>query len=427
MAATRRDLLKLGLLGAAAPAVGLPLLGRRARAAGSPADRRFLFIFCEGGWDPAWGFAPLFDSTRVDMPARAAAAEVNGIPFVDLEDAPSMRAFYEQYGDQTVLINGIDIPAVAHPTCERILMTNSASPGGDDWAAILAAKAASRPLVPHLLVSGPEFANRYASSVVRVGNNGQLGALLDRSALGQSDLPVNLLSDAALRLADARSVERARPWAESAPAGRAAAIGELAYAGESAFSALAEFAPLLTPSAGSGLQSQVIVPLRALATGLSRTAMVAYKAWEQVFNGWDTHESIELQANHFEELFATLSFILDGSWAEEMGVDATVLDNLTIVVLSEMGRFPTLNTTGGKDHWNFTSALLIGAGVAGGRAIGGYDDALKGRDVDLASGDVRDGATPMHSGHLGATLLALGDVDPAEFVVDASPITAALA
>jgi uncharacterized protein (DUF1501 family) len=92
-----------------------------------------------------------------------------------------------------------------------------------------------------------------------------------------------------------------------------------------------------------------------------------------------------------------------------------------------MGRFPTLNTTGGKDHWNFTSALLIGAGVAGGRAIGGYDDALKGRDVDLASGDVRDGATPMHSGHLGATLLALGDVDPAEFVVDASPITAALA
>lgn len=427
MGASRRRLLQLGLAGAMAPTLALPLLGGRARAEGSASDRRFLFIFCQGGWDPAWAFAPLFDTDRVDMPEAAAPAEVNGIPFVDVEAAPSVRAFFERYGDQTALINGVEIQAVAHSTCERIAMTNSAAPGGDDWAAILAAHAAVPPLIPHLHVSGPAFGNRYSSSIVRVGTSGQLATLLDRSALAASDLPIGGLSDAALRLADARSVERAQRWSATAPAGRAALLGKAALASEQSLSELVGLSPLLEQGAGVALADQLALPLQALAAGISRTAMLSYKSWQQVFNGWDTHEAIDLQANHFEELFAALITILDGSWAGEADTGAAPLDNLTIVVLSEMGRFPRLNLTGGKDHWTFTSALLIGAGVAGGQAIGAYDSELLSRPVDLASGALHEGGTSLLAGHLGATLLALGDVDPAEFVAGAGPIQAAIA
>ncbi|MCP4917701.1 MAG: hypothetical protein GY913_12320 [Proteobacteria bacterium] len=65
--------------------------------------------------------------------------------------------------------------------------------------------------------------------------------------------------------------------------------------------------------------------------------------------------------------------------------------------------------------------MLVGSGLDGGRSIGGYGERVSGELVDLTSGDVGD--TLLTARHLGATLLALGDVDPKEL----SPITGVLA
>lgn len=91
-----------------------------------------------------------------------------------------------------------------------------------------------------------------------------------------------------------------------------------------------------------------------------------------------------------------------------------------------MGRHPRLNSLGGKDHWTFTSALLFGAGVAGGRVVGAYDDTLLGEPIDPATGDPSPVGVSLTPDHLGATLLALGDVDPAAWSA-ADPISALLA
>jgi hypothetical protein len=93
-----------------------------------------------------------------------------------------------------------------------------------------------------------------------------------------------------------------------------------------------------------------------------------------------------------------------------------------VVVLSEMGRHPQENLQAGKDHWTFTSAMLVGPGVAGGRVYGGFDDYAMGRPVDLASGQPHDGGEALTGAHLGATLLALGDVDPAPHTDGAGPV-----
>jgi hypothetical protein len=81
----------------------------------------------------------------------------------------------------------------------------------------------------------------------------------------------------------------------------------------------------------------------------------------------------------------------------------------------------------GKDHWTYTSAMLIGSGVAGGQAIGDYDEYLLGEAVDLRDGGVSDSGVDLLPGHIGATLLALGDVDPGEYIEGAEVIEAALA
>jgi hypothetical protein len=85
-----------------------------------------------------------------------------------------------------------------------------------------------------------------------------------------------------------------------------------------------------------------------------------------------------------------------------------------------------LNSWGGKDHWTFTSAMLLGAGVAGGQVIGGLDFDAAGRAIDMASGGLSDSGTDLLPGHLGATLMALGGHDPANLVLGYDPILAAL-
>ena len=88
-----------------------------------------------------------------------------------------------------------------------------------------------------------------------------------------------------------------------------------------------------------------------------------------------------------------------------------------VVVYSEMNRTPNLNADLGKDHWPVTSALLVGPGIAGGRTIGGMNALYYGEKLDYASGDVATkGGTEINAGNFGATLLALADIDPGDWL-----------
>jgi uncharacterized protein (DUF1501 family) len=417
-ALTRRNLLKL------APA-GL-VLPRIARAS-SGSQRRFLFIFAEGGWDTTYAFTPKFDSTSIDMPADAQPAEIGGIPFVEHPDIPAMRSFLSAYSAQTCIINGVEIRAVAHDICQRLALTNSSVQGVDDWGAILAGHAASSPIAPFLHISGPSFSAQHASAVVRVGTNGQLAALLDGSALSASTQAVTAPGSAAEALEDARAIARAAVWQERVGQGRGATIAAAAAGLESRMAEFASYASSLSTTTSLDLIDQLAVPLSFLSSGASRCAMVSYKSWDGVFNGWDTHEENTLQAPHFEELFTALQVTMDTLSASPGLHGGTLADEITIVVLSEMGRTPRLNSVAGKDHWTYTSAMLIGSGVAGGQAIGDYDEYLLGEAVDLRDGGVSDSGVDLLPGHIGATLLALGDVDPGEYIEGAEVIEAALA
>jgi hypothetical protein len=56
----------------------------------------------------------------------------------------------------------------------------------------------------------------------------------------------------------------------------------------------------------------------------------------------------------------------------------SLLDETLVLSLSEMGRAPVINGSGGKDHWPYTSALLVGGGLSGGRVLGGTDESQVG-------------------------------------------------
>ena len=136
-------------------------------------------------------------------------------------------------------------------------------------------------------------------------------------------------------------------------------------------------------------------------------------------DGWDSHHrNDERQSPLWESLFAGLLGLQHRLEATPGTTAPTLAGETVVVVISELGRTPGLNAQNGKDHWPYTSALLVGDGIAGGRAVGGWDrnwygQSHEGQEVSVES--------------LGATLLALADLDPRACGSDAQPIHAVMA
>ena len=130
------------------------------------------------------------------------------------------------------------------------------------------------------------------------------------------------------------------------------------------------------------------------------------------------------QSDHFQTLFVDLDAIMENLANTSGPAGGSLLDEVTVVVMSEMGRAPSLNAVGGKDHWTFTSAMLMGAGVRGGAVAGGYASGLVGAPTDLFSGAVHAEGTRLTSAHLGATLIAIAGLDPGILVPNGAPIPA---
>lgn len=103
-------------------------------------------------------------------------------------------------------------------------------------------------------------------------------------------------------------------------------------------------------------------------------------------SGWDTHE------RNFGILKEVLLPVYDHTFNGLMtDLDATgLLEETLVVVMSDMGRTPTINEKGGRDHWSFCySVLFAGAGIQGGTLYGKSDDrAAYVKDKSVSPADI---------------------------------------
>ena len=413
---SRRRLLSLGP--AALAAAALP-----SAHAASSSERRFLFVYAQGGWDPTRVFAPEFANPNVDMESTATTATAGGLVYVESPERPSVRTFLQDNAHRTAFLNGFEVRSITHTRCEQMLFTGRGSSDGEDWAAILAATSSMPLSVPSLVLSGPSFTSTLSSSVVRNGRSQQLEDLLDGAALSMSDQKPALLTDQAAASVDAYLAGRTQDLAAAETGhsarylrGYADAQDELA---ELQAMGLDLEPPADLPMDCAGVYDQLSLAINALASGATRCATVQYSGMCGV--SFDDHTNIDQHGMHWEGLFGHLAWALQQMDVTPGPAGGSLADETVVVVLSEMGRHPQVNTLGGKDHWTFTSAMLVGSGVAGGRVVGAYDDYFMGRSVDPSTGDATDSGVALTPAHLGATLMALGDVDPGDWV-DADPI-----
>ncbi|MEQ1501376.1 MAG: DUF1501 domain-containing protein [Myxococcota bacterium] len=412
---SRRLLMKTMVTGLAGLTAGA---GPTALAAAGR-SRRVIFVFANGGWDPLAVFAPIFGSPYVDANDGERATS-GGLSYVDHPERPSVRAFFERWHASTAIVNGISVPSLSHEVCTRLVWTGQSGEGRPDWPSTVGAAAAGRYTLPGLVLSGPSFPDRYGVYSARAGANGQLADLIDGSILYVRDvadtpLPVplrGLVSDA---------VEaRAAAFAATDPS--ADAVADAYTLALDRARGLTDAPDPLDLRSAIDFASSTALAVDALDRGISRAVTL------EADGVWDSHSANDAtQSFQFEGLFAGLLALLDQLAATPSGA-GTLLDDTAVVVLSEMGRTPLRNSAEGRDHWPYTSAMLVGGGVRGDQVVSGFDDRYFPLGYDAATGATAAGGEPLATEHLGATLLALCDIDPAEHLpTEISPIAAVLA
>ncbi len=383
----------LGL--SALAALGLGLGSRRARASGLD---RLLVLWNAGGWDPTFVFDP-HEGDGVTGDESATVATAGGVTFADAETRPSVRRFFQRYGDRAVVVNGLSVGSISHEGCTRLLLTGARDEGAPDLATALASATGSALTLPHVVLSGPRYPGALGDAMV------PLNATLSGIAAGT--LPEGASPDAQResRLRIYLSDEAARLGTGRAPL--AGALGGLERLPDLE-RAVAELDIPEDPTDASRLA----LASRLLASGLCRSLTVQVGLPNQCT--WDSHyENADNQDRAFENLFDQLVTLLDQLEASDDG-GGSLLDRTLVMVLSEMGRSPVLNAAEGKDHWPFTSALLVGGGLSGGRTIGGTDGSGVGQRVDLATGEVYEGGERLTPASLAAGVLGLFEVDSGE-------------
>lgn len=423
----RRQLLSLAAAGVVLPS-GL-WSPRAAHARPTTPERKFLFIYAYGGWDTTKVFTPKFDAAYIDMEDDAELAEANGISFVDHADRPSVRTFFETYGDRTAVVNGMEVRSVTHERCQRLAFTGGSESDGDDWPVSIASNTELYYPVPHLVLAGPAFTGRNAANVVRAGEVGQITELLDGSALSLSDTVFTAPDPTAAKLEDEFLKSRLLRFQELADRGAPRRLGGLYHDAIQNLETLVAVGSEVNlnpePSGCSrDTAADAACAFNAFEIELARCALAKHMGWCSM--SWDTHaNNDQYQTVHFEELFGYLNEIMADLDQRTGASGAPLKDEVTICVFSEMGRHPQ-DVGGGRGHWTFTSFMLIGAGVKGGQVIGEVDDNFAGRSVDLPSGQVSDTGVGLLPGHMGATLMQLAGVDYAELLPTYEPIWAAV-
>jgi len=422
---TRRQLLAAAPLGLRGLGLGAGMLGLSPRTAHAldGSGQKYVFVVNYGGWDPTRVFAAEFANPFVDMERNAGLASIGDLSFVDHDNRPAVRAFFETWGSRSLIFNGVLVQSIAHENCLRIMMTGSTAADRSDWGAILGGVQAPSFALPQVVIGGPSFPGEFGTFVTRTGTGGQLQSLLDGTLLDWSDVPVDT-PDLRVQSRIDRYVA-ARIEAElgrTASGGNTSAMLDAMARGHSRAMDLEELAQIVDWGDVASFSGQAGLAAELLSRGISRVATLGFSG-----QGWDTHaDNDTIQSANFQALFSGLTGLMDTLKSLPGETTESLVDETVVVVVSEMGRTPQLNSTDGKDHWPYTSTLVVGPGIAGGRVIGGYDSYYYGLPIDPQSGDTSESGVLLTSEVVGATLLAAADVDPEEFTPGVAAIEAAI-
>ncbi|MCG8414585.1 MAG: DUF1501 domain-containing protein [Pseudomonadales bacterium] len=347
-------------------------------AFGATADRFLITISATGGWDPTSLIDPKGDAPRADGLGpinNYSASEIKSAgnlmyaPYSNQVEAPSIESaghydnFFEKHHERLLVINGIDTQTNGHDSGRRFVWSGKLEEGYPTVAALAAAPFADQPMA-FISNGGYDFTASIVAPV-RTASAATFNQLAFPNSQFPADpelLEVGFFTETQYSLVQqAREARLTRQRITESLPKRQKQMDQLQTVKNTdvELQSLLEFLP---EEVSSGLAGQGEVAVAAFASGLAVSANLS-------LSGFDTHGDHDL--DHTPTMTELLEGI-DTLWdqIEAQGLE----DKVTVVIGSDFGRTPFYNQGDGKDHWNITSVMAMGAGITGNRVIGATDE-----------------------------------------------------
>ena len=364
----RRDFLKLcGLAGLGLALPFRPAWARAELAGDTPYEGPYYVVFnASGGWDTTYLMDPKGTGGINRLYAEGDILTRGAHRYAPIRKHAAgglcNEDFYTEFGDELLVINGLDYSVNNHSPGARYKATGKLdSLAYPTFAALVAAcRGPACPLA--FLTFGNYSATGNLVAMARVPYLPSLRKIAladmveanprkpyhDRFALDRIE--------AALRAEHEALGQQPRlPRAER---------GEnMLYAGQANSKSLervVQYIPSSIPR--ERLAQQAEIALASFKAGVCVSANLS-------IGQFDSHAN-----NDRDQMKLIPEFLAGIAYMVRRAGELKIREQLVVVVQSEMGRTPNYNTGNGKDHWSIGSVMVLGRGIKGNRVVGATDD-----------------------------------------------------
>ena len=354
-----------------------------------------LHVHASGGWDTTMVFDNKIGKSTITMePGASSATGAANIKYIDHADRPAVKTFFDTHGSYAAIVNGINVGGLNRKHALKLMM--GAVPANrfryTDWLSFYTFSTNPVMPLPHLVIDAPWMPGDYSSiasllpsSLIDTFANGVNGNL---DATAESSL-TTFRGAAFSKLATNASAKSLDGDKLNALAHSYARNAILYNETNKAVATMGD------TSADPAFVRNGKLAVEMFAQGSSQAITLQSGA----DNEWDTtSNNYTQQSKKFQDLFSGLNDIL--AYAKTRGVGNRML----VIVSSERGRAPTLNSQSGKNAWSYTSVLLYGVGIKGGTTVGLTDDYLRGLPIDPIFGGLAPSLAPMEMGNIMAAI-----------------------
>jgi hypothetical protein len=365
----RRDFLKLCCqagLGLSLP-IGAPTFVSGKTKEPDPYEGPYYVVFnASGGWDTTYLMDPkgVNEINRLykegDILTHGKHKFAPNAKHV--EKGMSNENFYKAYGDELLVLNGLDYSINNHSPCKRYMATGKLdSLAYPTFAALVAAcRGPETPLA--FLTFGNYSSTGNLVPMARIPYLPSLNLIANADSVqGISRVPYH--DDFAQDLIEQTLNERTGSPMAKPQLPRTERAQSMLYAAQSSSKALKRIEPRISSEIGNErLHRQAEIALSCFKAGVCVSANLS-------IGQFDSHAKNDRdQMNLIPEFLAGIDYLIKR--AEEL----KIRDKLIVVIQSEMGRTPHYNKGDGKDHWSIGSIMFMGNGIKGNRVIGETDD-----------------------------------------------------
>lgn len=416
---TRRDLLALGLSSwAMSRGLGRSALAQAPRPRAGP--RYVVLIQTLGGVDAIFTTAPKRKrevADGVDLPYAPAQIRTRG----GLEVGPHMAPLLD-WGTRMAVVHGVQVQTANHYSgkVQLLRLRTGASPIMPTICEAIGSVRDGQPLGALTIgdtfpmgLTGGWFGSQ--EPVFRTAQAPEMGLSPDRlpkGLLGEIDRasPADLQAMAAVLR---RKSAAARTHIAS---GRGDRTAENMNATAALFERLPNVPRFAPAKWGSGAEVYMGFHMQRILWALEHDLTRALSFQLPDDWNWDSHvNNLANQKSLSEPFFASLGRFL-GELDRRSNAHGRLADNTLVLVMSELGRFPWLNSFLGKDHLPEAPLLAFGPHVntAGGAGamFGATGRSMEAPPVSLRTGRPDAKGRRVTLDDVGATVLALAGLDP---------------